>query len=277
MQLAMPAALRVVATAGNRALVGAKGYIAPMDDLSALDMVRSTSDPIHEIGTAIYLSPETFARAAEWGWANPFAFYFGGRGGVLGSTDADVISSAMGYFNPVVLTDLYAEGLAVAGPQGAADRMVEATAAWGRDHLEGVEGLATFVRLADRLVDGAEGAALTLFAGWRAQARVDDTEGRAAQLFQILREWRGAAHLVGTTAVGLTPLEAILTSDGPGQAKFFGWSEPFPDWTGVAALQVDAEAITDDLCAREVDRLLSAVDRRGFADAVIAAAAVLKG
>jgi hypothetical protein len=247
-----------------------------MDDLSALEMVRGTSDPIHEIGTAIYLSPDTFARAAGWGWANPFAFYFAGRGGVLGSVDAGAVSAAMGYFNPEVLTGLYAEGIAVAGPQGAADRMLEATAAWGRDHLNGVQDLATFVRLADQLVDGAEGAALTLFAGWRAQTRVDDTPGRAAQLFQILREWRGAVHLVGTTAVGLSPLEAILTNDGPEQAKFFGWQEPFPDWKGVAGRQVDAEAITDDLCARDVDRLLSPVERHGFAEAVTAAVAVLE-
>ena len=247
-----------------------------MDQMSALEMVRATSDPIHEIGTAIYLSPETFARAAEWGWANPFAFYFAGRGGVLGSVDAGPVSSAMGYFNPEVLNGLYAEGIAVAGPHGAADRMMDATAAWGRDHLSGVEGLATFVKLADRLVDGAEGAALTLFAGWRAQARVDDTEGRSAQLFQILREWRGAAHLVGTTAVGLSPLEAILTRDGPGQAKFFGWKEPFPDWEGVASRQVDAEAITDDLCSRDVDGLLLPAERRAMAEAVTAAAAVLK-
>jgi len=246
-----------------------------MDDLSALEMVRGTSHPIHEIGTAIYLSPETFARAAEWGWGNPFAFYFAGRGGVLGSVDAGVVSSAMGYFNPEVLTGLYAEGVAVAGPQGAADRMMDATAAWGRDHLEGVEDLAAFVRLADQLVDGAEGAALTLFAGWRAQTRANDTAGRAAQLFQILREWRGAVHLVGTTAVGLTPIEAILTNDGPEQAKFFGWQEPFADWEGVAARQVDAEAITDDLCTRDVERLLSPAERCAFTEAVTAAVAVL--
>ncbi|MGO8873868.1 MAG: helix-turn-helix domain-containing protein [Acidimicrobiales bacterium] len=151
-----------------------------MEELSASDMVKATSAPIHQIGSAIYLSQETFARAAAWGWANPFAFYFAGRGGVLGSPDAAVVSSAMGFFNPDVLTPLYDEGVAVAGPQGAADRMLEATAAWGRDHLEGVEGLSTLVELADRLVDGAETSAVTLFAGWRSQARVDDDPGRAA-------------------------------------------------------------------------------------------------
>ena len=51
---------------------------------AALAVVRSTSVPIHDIGTAIYLSPDVFGWAAEWGWSNPFAFYFAGRGGMLG-------------------------------------------------------------------------------------------------------------------------------------------------------------------------------------------------
>ena len=33
------------------------------------------------------------------------------------------------------------------------------------------------------------------------------------QLIHILREWRGAIHLVATTAAGLSPLEAILTNE----------------------------------------------------------------
>ena len=31
-----------------------------------------------------------------------------------------------------------------------------------------------------------------------------------------------------TTTVGLSPLEAILTNEGPGQAKFFGWRPALP-------------------------------------------------
>ena len=66
---------------------------------------------------------------------------------------------------------------------------------------------------------------------------------------QILREWRGGIHLVATTAVGLSPLEAILTNEGPGQAKFFGWSEPFPDFAALKQRHDEAEEITDRLCA----------------------------
>ena len=244
-----------------------------MSEMGAREMVDLTSGPIHAIGTGIFLSPETFARAAQWGWANPFAFYFAGRGGVLGSVDPSVVCAAMGYFNPGMVAGLYAEGIAVAGPQVAADRMMEATAAWGRDHLDGVAGLGTFVDLADRLVDGVDGAGLTLFAGWRAQPRVDDAPGRAAQLIQILREWRGAVHLVATTAAGLTPLEAILTNEGAGQAKFFGWPEPFPAVDALADRQAGAGAVTDDLCTRDVERLLTPGGRSEFAAVVGEAAA----
>ena len=157
--------------------------------------------------------------------------------------------------------------------------MMEATAQWGDDHLTGVDAtvLAKFVELAERLVDGAEASGLPLFAAWRSRPRVASVPGRAAQLCQILREWRGAVHLVATTAVGLSPLEAILTNEGPGQAAFFGWSEPFPDCTTIGDLHVEAEAITDRLCALQVERLLTGDERSELADAVAAVSAVALG
>ena len=42
------------------------------------------------------------------------------------------------------------------------------------------------------------------------RARADDDAGRAAQLMQILREWRGGLHLVATTA---GQFEAILLEE----------------------------------------------------------------
>jgi hypothetical protein len=73
---------------------------------------------------------------------------------------------------------------------------------------------------------------------------------------QILREWRGGLHLVATTAVGLTPLEAILTNEGPGQAKSFGWPEPFADSASLRHKHDEAEAITDQLAATALTRVL---------------------
>jgi hypothetical protein len=247
-----------------------------MPELSAHDTVRQTYDPIHDIGTAIYLSPDTFARAAEWGWANPFAFYFAGRGGVLVDVSCDVVAATFGWFNPEIVSTMYNEGVAVKGATAAGDAMLEATALWGRDHLAGVD-LARWVEVADKLVDGAEGSGLPLFVAWRTRPRVDDVPGRAAQLFQTLREWRGAVHVVATTAVGLSPLEAILTNEGEGQAKFFGWPEPFPDVASVKELHPVAEEMTDKLCAKQFDLVLSGSERGEFAAGVAAAKAALAG
>ena len=201
----------------------------PNEQDAALAVVQSTSVPIHDIGTAAYLSPDIAGWAAEWGWSNPFAFYFAGRGGMLGEVGADVVTSALGWFAPSAVHAMYSEGIGVAGATGAAARMAEAHGKWGEKHYGEVEGLEEIVAVTEELVDGLEGSALPLFVGWRDAARSDSPSGRAAQLMQILREWRGGNHLVATTAVGLSPLEAILTNEGPGQAKFFGWPEPFPD------------------------------------------------
>src|SRR5271157_2167911 len=97
---------------------------------AALELVKATSDPIHDIGTAIYLSPDVFGWAAEWGWPNPFAFYFAGRGGMLGDVGANVVTSALGWFEPNAVEAMYTEGTGVAPATEAARRMAEAHSKW---------------------------------------------------------------------------------------------------------------------------------------------------
>ena len=226
------------------------------DTTGALAVVRTTYDPIHDIGTAIYLSPDVMGWAAEWGWSNPFSFYFAGRGGMLGDVGADVVTSALGWFEPNAVKAMYTEGVGVAPATEAAARMAEAHSKWGRKHYADVEDLDGIVAVTEEVVGGLEGSAIPLFVGWRDAAPCETTAGRAAQLMQILREWRGGLHLVATTAAGLSPLEAILTNEGPGQAKFFGWSEPFPDCTAIKGKHDEAEEMTNRLCATALARAL---------------------
>ena len=127
---------------------------------AALAVVQSTSVPIHDIGTAAYLSPDIASWAAEWGWSNPFAFYFAGRGGMLGDVGADVVTSAFGWFAPSAVHAMYSEGIGVAGATGAAARMAEAHGKWGEKHYGEVEGLEEIVNVTEELVDGLEGSAL---------------------------------------------------------------------------------------------------------------------
>jgi hypothetical protein len=238
------------------------------DHGGALALVRSTSVPIHDIGTAVYLSPDVMGWAAEWGWSNPFAFYFAGRGGMLGDVSHEVVTSALGWFEPNAVKAMYSEGAAVAGSTEAAARMAEAHSMWGDKHYGKVDGLEEIVAVTEALVGGLEGQAIPVFVGWRNAEPSESLAGRAAQLMQMLREWRGGLHLVATTAAGLTPLEAILTNEGAGQAKFFGWAEPFPDVTTIKARHDEAEEMTDRLCASTLAQALDSSRFAAFESAV---------
>ena len=155
-------------------------------------VVQATSVPIHDIGTAIYLSPDVCGWAAEWGWSNPFAFYFAGRGGMLGDVGPDVVDVGLRLVRAQArctpCTPKARRGRCHDGgragwprPMGCGARSTTATC----------DGIDDIVAVTEELVDGLEGSAIPLFVGWRDAARSSTPAGRAAQLMQILREWRG--------------------------------------------------------------------------------------
>ena len=149
-------------------------------------------------------------------------------------------------------------------------------ATWGRTRLAGVDGLDRFVEVAEKLVDGARSAGLSLFAGWRAEPRPDDTAGRAYLLTHVLREWRGSAHICATVGAGLSALESILAkpSGGAEQAPLFGWPAPHEDVTDeVSTRRLAAEAHTDQLLVADYDRLTGAerADLLAGAESIVAA------
>jgi hypothetical protein len=242
-----------------------------MSGLSATEAVQETDHRIHDVGSAFMLHPETMARAGEQGYADPFAFYFAGRGGVLGDVDASVVVAAMGWFAPDMVRTLWDEGVTVAGAREGARRYGAACAAWGRDHLTGLDSVERLASLAEQLVAGTEPSGLPLFAGWRAEPLVDDAPGRAMQLIHVLREWRGGLHLVATTAAGLSPLEAILTNEGAAQARFFGWQGDFPDCRHLQSRFEDAQQRTNTLAAAIYERSLTEAERAELAELMRAA------
>jgi hypothetical protein len=239
-----------------------------MAELSAADTDRATSTALHDAGSAWMTHTDTMARGVENGYENGFAFYFAGRGGVLGETDAEVIYSAFGWFAPHIVAAMWNSGVAVHGAKDAVVRYYDACADWGRDHLGGVEGLDRFANLGDRVLEAAETSGRPLFAGWKVQPRVTDDPGRAIQVVHVFREWRGANHLIATTAAGLSPLESILSRDGERSAKFMGWNEPFPELPADAGeRRRQAEELTDRLCAPAFE-VLDASERADFVELV---------
>jgi hypothetical protein len=239
-----------------------------MAELTAEETVQAADKVLHDVGTVWMLHPETQARGAAYGYPKPMAFYFAGRGGVLGDVDADVVTAAMGWFHPGLVRLMWDRGLAVAGAREGARRYAQACADWAADHLTGFADADRLAELAGKVVFGAEESGLPLFAGWRAEPLADDGPARVLQLVHVLREWRGALHLVATTAAGLRPLEAILTNEGAAQARFFGWRDDLPDCGHLKDRHVQAQETTDRLVADTYDRALTPAERAEFAGLV---------
>lgn len=239
-----------------------------MTQLSAADTVAAVDATIHDVGSTWMLDKETFARGVEFGYDKSLPFYFAGRGGVLGDVDADVICAAMGYWHPGMVRKMWDRGVAVAGAEEASRRYARACVLWAEAHLDGLENADRLAELAEKVVTGVDVGGLPLFAGWRAVPLPDDGPARALHLAHVMREWRGAMHLAATTAAGLRPLEAILTNEGPDQARFFGWRDELPDCSHLADRQVRAQEMTDLQAATGYEETLTPEERAEFAELV---------
>lgn len=248
-----------------------------------LDQAVPTVDSIiHDVGAAWMLDPVTSARGKDAGYENPFAFYFAGRGGVLGDVDAGVVIAAFGWFEPGAVRAMWDEGVAVAGAREAARRFGRACARWGEEHLAGLDGAAVdrLTELSGRVVATADGSGLPLFAGWRAEATADGGPARLMQQINVLREWRAALHLCATTAAGLAPLETVLAAGGPSRARFLGWRDVAADAAAdpsAVARREEAEAATNRLTAAVYGRALTPSEFAEYAELVTKAGAAALG
>jgi hypothetical protein len=226
-----------------------------MSDQS-LATVQAVSGTINDLGARFYFTAETLQRGKDLGMKNGYCWYVIGRGGVLGDVDAEVVGSAFAYFEPKLMRKLWGQGLAAMGARDASREYAECCRAWGRSVFTGVKEAGVFAELAAKVISHTPSAGMALFAGWKAEplGEADDTAGRAAMAFNVLRELRGCANLVAVVAVGMTPAEAHFTVRGLDDFKLFGYTE---DQAPKArkALATKAERITDQIEARAYEVL----------------------
>ena len=206
--------------------------------------------PIGALGGAFMISRVTLKKGPAMGLPKGWAFYFAGRGGVLGDVSPDVVAAAFVFFPVETVRANWLEARAVLDPIAAAAAYADACQDWGREHLAEVEDLDRLVDLLRRVVADIPPAGAPLFAGWRALPLPVDVPGAAAHLLQVMREYRGAMHAIAVLAEGLTPLEAVLISGGEGNAEFLAWHPPYPDVEGLHDKHRAAEKRTDHLAAR---------------------------
>jgi hypothetical protein len=226
-------------------------------------VVERILKPIQQFVRGWMMSDSTVALGKEMGLSSGNQFWVVGRAGVLGDCDADVAAAGLAFHGPEAVRREWESLPADLTPRLVAAAYATCCCEWGTEALAAFDSvrMARLDALGRRIIDAAPGALGPMFAGWRAMPPAVDVGGRVALTGHVLREMRGAAHIIAIQACGLTPLEAILASpaapprSGPEWATRMGFTGPFRDPDEVRAQRIEAEALTSRIMARYVGAL----------------------
>ena len=238
--------------------------------MSPEEAAAATGIPIAMMGRSYFAADAVGQSLGEAGFSG-MARYVGARGGVLGDVAADVVVSGFALFHPAMIETVWNQTKEQGSSPDAAAAFAAGIGRWAADTFGHLDGLPDFAAAARTVIDAAEPMSQALYAGWRAMSVPDNPAGAAGLAIQVLRELRFGFHVHGLSAVGLTPVEAIIAQANPQQAQFFGWSEPFGDPEPLKDRRRQAEEITSARMA-DVYEAIDA-DQRAHVAATVAAIA----
>ncbi|HET9729005.1 MAG TPA: hypothetical protein VFR41_06260 [Acidimicrobiia bacterium] len=210
---------------------------------------HDTRDVLVKFTSGFMNARETYERGKELGFEGS-AFYFGGRGGVLGDVPAEVVAASLVFFHESVVRPAWnASGLVMTRRQAA---VAFATCAheWAETHMPDTVDAARLATLLGPIVEAADASVAPLFAGWRLLDEPASPRALVIHRLNALRELRGAVHAAAILTVGLTPQEAVATRGT--NVAWFGWPEPYPDPAPLMDRWNLAEARTDRVFGRRL-------------------------
>lgn len=239
-------------------------------ELTPTETARATARAVADLSAGFMLDGATYEAGAAAGY-DGIAFYYGGRGGVLGDVDADVVVEAFVFFPADTVRAGWESAGAVEDRAAAAARFAALGAAWAEAHLpEDALDYARLAELAGKVAAAADGSDAPVFAGWRDLP--EPTEPRALALHRMnsLRELRAARHGAAVLAAGIEPVEALMVKT-PYMADIFGWPEPRPEPDeALRARWEAAEADTDERFGNDL-AVLTPAERAEFVELAEAA------
>jgi hypothetical protein len=221
--------------------------------MADLEVVARIGARIDALGGMWMGGPVMRAGAALGLEGYPWPFYMVGRGGVL--KDVDEIAAAMVFPSPELVRSAWAKGIELLTPPDGVRAFIECAYTWAPDAIGSAPHLGRTVELLERLVESADCTSAPLAAGWRDVPAPDGTAARAAWAINVLREHRGGLHAACVLAAGLSPVEAIMATEGEFMAQMYGWPEPYPDVEASKVRKAPAEATTNNAVAASYDAL----------------------
>ncbi len=182
-----------------------------------------------------------------------FAGYVLGRAGTLGLPPAKLVVATFGVFEPEMLTGVYEGALTTATvPDVLAAKQAGAVRCLHRVLGEAGRDVEEVVLVLRAGVEQAPLLGKPLFAGLSSLDWPGDAWGRLWHAANLLREFRGDAHLASLLAHGIGALESNILTEA-----YVGI--PVPDYTRTRSWsEADIAAARDDL----VDRVLLTPDGR---------------
>lgn len=246
--------------------------------MSRTDLLGSAErilKPIQQFSRGWMLDRATSDYGVSLGLRTGEEYWIVGRGGALGDVHHQIAAAAIAFVAPDTVRAAWEHLPSGMTPSKVFETYASRCTEWGTETLAVFDParMERLDRLGRRVADGASPALGVLFTAWRAVAPPDDVGGRATLTMQVLREMRGAAHIIAIQACGLTPVDAILASPAPPPrsgapwAEHLGWPGPFRDPEEVRTARLEAERVTTEIIAAHL-AVLSPDDLADFAELV---------
>lgn len=186
---------------------------------------RALAAALEPFAGQVYFAPECHREYASLGFDGSSAeiggvqmpdgvAYFTSRGSVMGQVPGEVVAAAFGVFNPAAVvpavdigwTKTDAETICAARTHGAVDHLVRVVGARP-------DGIDRAGELLERATADLEPAGKPLFAGLQSLDLPGTPVGDAWRRADMLREYRGDAHVAAWTSAGFDACEIGLLSE----------------------------------------------------------------
>lgn len=239
-----------------------------MDPTTVSARARQLAATIEPIAGQVYFARECHERYEALGFGpSPAATpdgvhlpdgtaYFTSRGSVMGQVPGEVVAAAFGVFNPAVVVPLVATGWTITdAPTICGARTDGAVAQLERILGAEPDGVERASALLERATEPLRPEGRPLFAGLRSLGLPGEPLADVWRLTDLLREYRGDAHVAAWTSAGYDATEIGLATE-------LYWGLPMGTYIRTRAWSSDQlEAAKDRLRSRGL------VDGDGFTDA----------